>query len=337
MFQSVIIGTAVISIIISIAVAARCYFSTKHTIERMERMLDEAIQGNFVVERIDESTLSALEFKLARYLDASAISAGNTAAEKERLQRLLSDISHQTKTPIASLRLYSELLQEQLLPEESRSYVNIIAGQTQKLEFLISSLIKISRLETGVLSLHPRSGAVMPMLKKACEQFTPAAEAKGLTLCIEPFGIEPFGIEPSGTEFLDTEPYAVFDEKWTLEALCNLLDNAVKYTETGGITIRLIPYELFCRIEIADTGIGIAEEEQAQVFSRFYRSPSVSDKEGVGIGLYLAREIISFENGYIRLSSAPGKGSVFTVCLPAASSDLQSRETPPSPQNLSKP
>ena len=111
MFQSVIIGTAVISIIISIAVAARCYFSTKHTIERMERMLDEAIQGNFVVERIDESTLSALEFKLARYLDASAISAGNTAAEKERLQRLLSDISHQTKTPIASLRLYSELLQ----------------------------------------------------------------------------------------------------------------------------------------------------------------------------------------------------------------------------------
>lgn len=332
MFQSVIIGTAVISIIISIAVAARCYFSTKHTIERMERMLDEAIQGGFVVERIDESTLSALEFKLARYLDASAISAGNTAAEKERLQILLSDISHQTKNPIASLRLYSELLQEQLLSEESRSYVNIIASQTQKLDFLISSLIKISRLETGVLSLHPKNGAVMPMLKKACEQFTPAAEAKGLTLCIEPFGIE-----PSGTEFLNTEPCAVFDEKWTLEALCNLLDNAVKYTETGGITIRLIPYELFCRIEIADTGIGIAEEEQAQVFSRFYRSPSVSDKEGVGIGLYLAREIISFENGYIRLSSAPGKGSVFTFCLPAASSGLQSRETPPSPQNLSKP
>lgn len=316
MFQSVIIVTSVISILISIAIAAYCYFSTRHTTERMARMLDEAMQGNFAVEQIDESTLSALEFKLARYLDASAVSAGNTAAKKERLQILLSDISHQTKTPIANLRLYGELLLERLSDEENLGYADAILFQIKKLDFLVSSLVKISRLETGILTLYPKKRAVAPLLARVYKQFAPAAHAKGLTLCIESSGLE---------------PCAVFDEKWTFEALCNLLDNAVKYTETGGIIIKPIPYELFCRIEIADTGTGIAEEEQAQIFSRFYRSPSVSDIEGVGIGLYLAREIISRENGYIRLSSAPGKGSVFTVCLPAAASDFQNCANPSSP------
>lgn len=312
MFQSVIIGTAIIFIIISIIIAARCYFSVKHTTAQLNRMLDQAIAGDFSVELMDESILSALEFKLARYLDDSMVSAQNAAIEKERIQMLVSDISHQTKTPIASLRLYGELLEEQTLSEECRGYVNIIHAQTRKLDFLISSLVKISRLEAGVLSLHPKNRAVMPLLKKAYEQFAPAAKAKGLTLRLIPFS-------SSGNT---NEPYAFFDEKWTLEALGNLLDNAVKYTETGGITIKLIPYELFCRIEITDTGIGIAEEEQAQVFTRFYRSRLAADIQGIGVGLYLAREIISKEGGYIKLSSEPGKGSVFTVSLQVRTANL---------------
>ena len=114
----------------------------------------------------------------------------------------------------------------------------------------------------------------------------------------------------------DTDEQAVFDLKWTTEALGNVVDNAVKYTHPGGtVRITVTMYELFCRIDVADTGIGIAEEEQARIFSRFYRSPQVAQQDGVGIGLHLARQILSDQGGYIKVSSAPGKGSVFSLFL----------------------
>lgn len=102
------------------------------------------------MEQIDESMLSALKFKLAHYLDASTVSARNAALEKEHIPMLLSNISHQTIAPIANLRLYGKLLQAQSLDEESRDYVNALNVQTQKLDFLVSSLVKMSRLETGI-------------------------------------------------------------------------------------------------------------------------------------------------------------------------------------------
>ncbi len=113
---------------------------------------------------------------------------------------------------------------------------------------------------------------------------------------------------------MPTEETACFDPKWTAEALCNLVDNAIKYTEQGGVILSVTPYELFLRVDVTDTGIGIPEDRQAQIFSRFYRGNS--DREGVGIGLYLAREILRSEGGYIKVSSEPGKGSVFALFLP---------------------
>jgi signal transduction histidine kinase len=116
-----------------------------------------------------------------------------------------------------------------------------------------------------------------------------------------------------------TEPdsTAVFDPKWTAEAVYNLLDNAVKYTPAGGkISVRAAAYELFCRIDVTDTGIGIAEAEQAKIFTRFYRSPAVAETEGVGIGLFLTRQIVTGQGGYVKVSSAPGKGATFSVFLP---------------------
>ena len=114
----------------------------------------------------------------------------------------------------------------------------------------------------------------------------------------------------------DTDAFAVFDSKWTAEALANIVDNAIKYTEHGTITISAVSYEMFARIDISDTGSGIPESEQAKIFARFYRSNSVQKQEGVGIGLYLARQIISGEGGYIKVASVPGKGSTFSVFLP---------------------
>lgn len=104
--------------------------------------------------------------------------------------------------------------------------------------------------------------------------------------------------------------------KWTVEAISNIIENAIKYTDQNGkIKISVIPYQSFTAIEIKDNGIGIAEEEQASVFLRFFRSEKVNDKKGVGLGLYLAREIITKQGGYISLQSEEGKGSCFRIFL----------------------
>ena len=269
------------------------------TFNTMEHMLDAAMKGDFTDTMFDESRLSALETKFAHYFSASAISARNVQQEKDNLKKLVADISHQTKTPIANLLLYCELLQEEKLPESAADNVNALYRQTERLRFLIDSLVKLSRLENGIISLSVKQQDLQPVLETVVSQYMAKADQKGLSLLLE-----------------DTEAKAAFDAKWTAEALGNLLDNAIKYTEHGSIHISVKAYEMFVRIDMRDTGIGISESEQAQIFSRFYRSREVSEQQGVGIGLYLSREIISSEGGYMKVQSAPGMGSTFSVFLP---------------------
>lgn len=295
-----LITLSALSILWAVMTALLCRHNTRRTMETMNAMLDEAMAGCFLESHFDESLLSAVEMKLAGYLSSSRVSAQNLAEEKDKIKELISDISHQTKTPVANILLYSQLLGEQNLPPESAGYVKSLNEQAEKLNFLIQSLIKISRLETGIISLVPRPGHLSPLLNHTVSQVLPKAEQKEITIVVKP-----------------TDTTALFDGKWTEEALTNLLDNAVKYTPKGGlIHIQVDSYELFCRITVTDTGIGIPEEEQAKIFQRFYRSPSVKNAEGVGIGLYLARKIISGEGGYMKVSSTVGEGSAFSVFLP---------------------
>ena len=113
------------------------------------------------------------------------------------------------------------------------------------------------------------------------------------------------------------ELYAKFDLKWTREAVFNIVDNAIKYTDFGGeINVSFTRYEFFVRIDIKDNGIGIEENEIPKIFTRFYRCMSASDKDGVGIGLYLSRKIISMQGGYIKVKSKVFKGSVFSIFIP---------------------
>ena len=279
-----------------------CIRRTQKTMDTIEKMLDAASEGTYSETVFDESRLSDLESRFAHYLSASAVSARNVAAEKDKIKTLIADISHQTKTPIANLLLYSELLAEDTLSEDMRSNVDAIQKQAEKLRFLIDALVKLSRLENGILTLSPKQQALAPMLEDIGLQYESAAKQKGLDLQVIP-----------------SEICAYFDRKWTTEALTNLVDNAIKYTALGSVTIRACEYELFTRIDVADTGIGISEGDQPKVFSRFYRSEEVRENDGVGIGLYLAREIISGEGGYIKVASTLGKGSVFSVFLPRQS------------------
>jgi signal transduction histidine kinase len=281
----------------------------RRVMERLAGMLDAAMDAGFTETSFDESLFSALEAKLARWLKASALSRQNLAAEKERIKTLISDISHQTKAPVANLLLYAGLLAEAgKAPEESRSrhgsrsHAALIVSQAEKLRFLTDALVKASRLETGIVSVVPAANSVDALLEEVITQLKSAAQARDISI-----------------SFLRSNTIAVFDPKWTAEALSNIIDNAIKYTPPGGrVSLRAGAFELFCRIDIEDTGPGIAEDEQARVFGRFYRSPRVQQSEGVGLGLYLAREMVSVQGGYISLRSAPGEGSCFSVFLPAA-------------------
>jgi signal transduction histidine kinase len=299
-WKLVLLVLAVAAMLLCVAMVLLERRNTKRILKTLHQMLDCAMDGSFTDTMFDESLLSAVESRLNQYLTASAVSARNLNTEKEKVKELLADISHQTKTPITNILLYAQLLEEQNLPEESLDCIAALRGQAEKLSFLIASLVKLSRLETGVFTLHPVSNAVAPMLTEAAAQFTPKAVQKGIHMSLN-----------------TTDAHGVFDYKWTLEAVCNLMDNAMKYTPKGGsIQVSVKEYDLFCRIDVADTGIGISEAEQANIFTRFYRSPSVSEQEGVGIGLYLARQILAEQGGYLKVVSSPGGGAVFSMFLP---------------------
>ena len=189
---------------------------TRKTMEEIERMLDAAMTGSFSETNFDESRQSALETKFAHYLSAAEASSRNVAQEKDKIKAFIADISHQTKTPIANLLLYSELLMEETLPASAKANVEALYKQSEKLRFLIDSLVKLSRLENGIISLSPQPTALQPLLESVVEQYTAKASEKGLSLQMQ-----------------DTDAFAVFDFKWTAEALANIVDNAIKYTEHG--------------------------------------------------------------------------------------------------------
>lgn len=276
------------------------WLRARRQLERMDRMLDRAIDGSFLESSFDESVPSALESKMSRFLNGSASSARNLAEEKSKIAALIADVSHQTKTPIANLLLYASLLAESELTPEQRAQAEALKTQAEKLSFLVDALVKSSRLDNGILTLSQAPHPIQPLLDGAAAQGLAAAGQRGISLTVLPW-----------------EGAARFDSKWTAEALYNVLDNALKYTPPGGtVTLSVTAYHMFCCIQVSDTGPGIPEEEQAQIFSRFYRGAAVREQEGLGLGLYLTRRILTSEGGYIRVSSQPGKGSTFSLYLP---------------------
>lgn len=287
-------------LLILLAVIAALYRYTSKMLSTLDRMIDSAIDDTFTEHTFTEKKLSKIESKTYRYLSSGNTSLRQINAEKDSIKTLISDISHQTKTPVSNILLYSQLLKESpCLDDSTRRLASQIEEQTEKLSFLTASLIKASRLENGIINVTPKENSIRKLVE--CVDCSDAADAKGIRWQIDPI----------------PDCSAVFDFKWTLEAISNIVDNAVKYTPAGGaITISAREYEMFARIDIADTGIGMSEEETAKIFTRFYRSPEVRDERGVGIGLYLAREIVAKEGGYIKVTSSEGTGSVFSVFLP---------------------
>ena len=279
----------------------------RKTLDRIERMLDEAIAGNFRESDYDESQMSRVESKWKHYLGLSALTRENMEREKENIKSLVSDISHQTKTPMTNIQLYTALLREKLEAGEdcgekrqNLRLLNEISAQAEKLDFLIRSLTKMSRLESNIVEVKPCRQKVAELLEAVIWDAEVKAEQKGIEI----------------VNTYSKDGYADYDMKWTKEALGNVLDNAVKYSRPGGrIYISVTEYELYTAVTVKDKGIGIKEEDTAKIFGRFYRAEEVQQEDGVGIGLYLAREILKKENGYIKVRSKPGEGAEFVLFL----------------------
>ncbi|WP_406242654.1 sensor histidine kinase [Tissierella carlieri] len=263
---------------------------------RINEMLDLAIKGNFTEKSFDESELSKIESKFYRYLLDSQATEKNLFNQKKNIEVLISDISHQSKTPISNIMLYSQLLKE----NQSIEYVDEIVFQANKLSFLIQNLIKASRLETGIIKLNSSLNSVNDLIKNIINSSLKNAEKKNIYI-----------------DFIEEdEHFAFFDFKWTEEAIYNIVDNGIKYgLEDRNIHIRIIEYTIFLRVDILNEGIEIKEEEINKIFQRFYRGENVRDKEGLGIGLYLSREIIEGQGGYIQVESS-SKQTRFSIFLP---------------------
>ena len=290
---------ALIVVAAGICVAVYGWYS-RRTMRRLEQMLEQAIAGSFEQGNYSEARLSRLEEKLSRFLRSSQLSRKSIEEDRGRIKSLIGDISHQTKTPLANILLYGQLLDEQPLPAAARPMLAQINAEAEKLRFLIEALVKLSRLESGVVQPVAEVQPLEPLLRALEHSFRPAAEQKGVSLHIEPAGVS-----------------ACFDRKWTQEAVGNLVDNAIKYTPAGGhVSIACEQYAMFCRIAVKDDGPGIPEKEQAAVFQRFYRGHAAAKSPGVGVGLALARQIAAQQGGYIKLASEPGRGSEFSLYLP---------------------
>ena len=261
--------------------------------------LDNMIDGDKEPKRADDSeTLFArISYRLTRLYQIMQENRRKVDEERQELQTLVSDISHQVKTPVSNLKMVTDTLLTRSVSEAERTdFIRGIRAQTDKLDFLFQALVKTSRLETGVIT-----GRIYDTVAQAMSGIVYAAENKQIDVSIE----------------CPEDLTVAHDSKWTTEALFNLLDNAVKYTPAGGkIDVTVEQWEMYLEIKVTDTGKGISESNQAAIFRRFYREEEVHEQPGVGIGLYLAREIITQQGGYIKVVSESGKGSAFSIMLP---------------------
>lgn len=292
-----IIGVTVLGVILILLIRRMLVNFTEEINNKMDAIINEKENITFDIE--SETLLSKIQNKLEKLYDILNKKSNASKEEKIKLQALISDISHQVKTPIANLKIYnSTLIERKLSYEKTIEFLELMDNQLSKLDFLMQSLIKMSRLEIGMIVLNAEPIPIYDTIAIALGGIILQSEIKNISLHVN----------------CDPGIIVKHDRKWTSEALFNILDNAVKYSrQDGKITITVTELELYTKVDITDIGIGINEQNLNKIFQRFYREEQVIGIDGIGIGLYLSREIIMRQNGYIKVVSKLGKGSTFSV------------------------
>lgn len=278
---------------------------------KMDRILDSFQQGKLqgdgdgITDTMDlqETRESRVVSQLRRILTSARFREEQAVGEKDQVMELLSDLSHQLKTPLANIVMDTELLQDPAIGgDEARrgAFLEHAKSQADKMQWLMASLLKASRLENGMIQFSVEPAGIKETIARAFGAVYGQAAAKGIALVAE--------------EFADFK--LLHNPKWTAEALTNLLENAVKYSpENSSIRVSLTRLDLYTKITVTDEGIGIPEKEYNLIFRRFYRGEGVAQQEGSGLGLYLAQLIARHENGYITVTSKVGQGSSFSLFL----------------------
>lgn len=280
---------------------ARAYM--RELVGQLSDLIDQLTQLREapVFPPLEDTILSRLQQQVERL--ASIWAGLNRQAKRDRdeIQSLVSDLSHQLKTPVATVKIYGSLLsQPELSPEQRQEYGSRMQLALERLDFLLDSMVKLSRLESGSIRLQPQANDVEELVLNAALQVRKAAEEKEIDLSIQP---------------LDRPVQVLCDKNWTEEAVFNILDNGVKYTPRGGrVRVSLATYETYCRINISDTGQEIAPEEISKIFQRFYRGRAAQTVDGAGLGLPLARKIVQEQGGWIKVVSKKEE-TMFSVFL----------------------
>ena len=292
----------VLNALVSIFIYCLNIFSFKSKINHLTHYIfntfDKTTQNN---KEYEETIESKLLHQINKYKQELDIEKEETIHSKQEIQSLVTHISHQVKTPLANIKIYNDLLaRNDLSKEEAIDFHQMLNKQINKLDFLMESLIKMSRLETDIIQLNIEKNDLYSTLIEVINHVFLLAEKKHINIKLSK----------------NTHISALYDEKWTQEAIFNVLENCIKYSNKNTtITIQISKNTFFSKITITDQGIGIKKENYNNIFQRFYRAQEVQDEDGIGIGLYLTREILSREEGYITVQSEYGKGSTFTIYL----------------------
>lgn len=269
----------------------------------ISKNIEDIIHNKYEIEDDfkEEGVLNIIHSDLNKLSRSLNLKIKNINKEKESIKELVTDISHQLKTPLASLNLYNSLLLEEELDEEDRiEFLTTNKMSINKLHNLIDSLVNTSRLEASMINIKKEDKSIKQTLTKAIDSVKAKANLKNIKISV--------------TDFEDK--IILHDSKWTEESIFNILENGVKYThDNGKIEVSLQETINFIRIDIKDNGIGIDKSEFNNIFKRFYRSEKVEEVEGSGVGLYLSRKIIESQGGNIIVSSKIGQGSKFSLFL----------------------
>jgi len=285
---------------VCLAVGKHYQKKTGEILQNVLQKLDRALSGEIQDTVYDETMDAAITERLNQVLQSTEINRKRAEKERDYIQSLVSDISHQTKTSLSNIMLYTGLLREQELSPRTRILVDKIGNQSEKLTFFMEELVNSSYAEREMIGINQEQVMVSEIVDTACQMQELFAIKKKII------------VQKKGE---DDCCYA--DKKWTIEAVSNVLDNAIKYSPVNSvIEIKTVAYESFVCIEVIDSGIGIREDEQGMIYERFYRSPDVKQEPGVGIGLYLLREVLSKQGGYSKIKSAKGQGTSVRIFLP---------------------
>ena len=260
--------------------------------------IDRILHNNAHIsfEKYSEGELAVLQSEISKMTVRLREQQQQLLDDKLLLADSLADISHQIRTPLTSVNLIASMLSEPDISEEQRIRLSQdMFALLSRIDWLITALLKISKLDAGTVEFNRESISLEELLKRSAEPLLIPIELKEQQL----------NLSASGS--------FVGDVSWTCEALGNIIKNCMEHTPEGGvITVSATENPLFAEITVSDNGSGIPKEDLPHVFERFYKGKN-SGSKSFGIGLALARTIISAQNGSIKAENLPQKGALFTI------------------------